>query len=326
MKKFFKVFLIVILLLVVGTLSGFAIFKAVYTPTHLRDEENNIEDIIMDLPDEQDITLPDEGKVIEDVKTEDELWAEAIRESDRVNVLLFGTDGQRADTLIFLSYSKKDKDVTMVSVPRDTKHEVEGMNYLGQDKINAVYCFGNNMGGSENQRKAVEEILGVPIHYYIRVNYNGLKAVVDTIGGVEVYVPRDMDYDDPYATPELHIHLDQGTQVLDGDKAMQYIRWRKNNDGTGDSDMARQQRQQDFILEVVKKSFGLNITKVIGITYDYVRTSMSKEDLLYYGSELIGFDFSTVNKYTLPGEADYSYYYQDLAETKLLMQEIYGFK
>ncbi|MBN2795455.1 MAG: LCP family protein [Clostridia bacterium] len=326
MKKFLKVFFLILILLIVGTLSGFAIFKAVYTPTHLRNQDNHLDEIV-NLKDDQEITFPDnEGNILDLEKTEDELWVEAIRASDRVNVLLFGTDGERADTLIFLSYSKKSHDITMVTVPRDTKHEVEGMNALGQDKINAVYCFGNNMGGSDNQVKAIESILGVPIHYYIRVSYNGLKAVVDAIGGIEINVHRDMNYDDSWADPELHIHLNQGLQVLNGDKAMQYIRWRKNNDGSGDSDLARQQRQQEFILKVIKKSFGLDIVKVIGVTYDYVKTNMSKEDVLYYGSELIGFDFSTVNRHVLPGEADMKYYYQDVEATKLLMQQIYGFK
>lgn len=326
MKRFFKVFFISIILLVLITVSGFAIFKAVYTPTHLREPQDSLNDIIIELPEDNlepedgtdDVTVPE--------KTEDELWKEAIQASDRVNVLLFGTDGTRADTLIFLSYSKKEDDVTMVSIPRDTQHIVEGKTGLGNDKINAVYAWGNGMGGSDNQRKAVEGLLGVPIHYYIKINYNGLKAVVDTIGGVEVYVPRDMDYDDSAADPELHIHLSQGQQVLDGDKAMQFIRWRKNNDGSGDSDMARQQRQQNFIISVVKKSFSLKITKVIGVCYDYVRTDMSKEDLLYYGSDLIGFDLSSINRLTLPGEATMRYYYQDVEATKLMMQELYGFK
>lgn len=325
MKKFFKVLLLIILLLLVISAGAFAVFKMTYQPSHEDRNDTYIEDIVATLPEEEE-EEEEEIEVVEPVITEHDLWVDHLKESERVNVLLFGTDGYRADTLIFMSYSEADNDIVMVTIPRDTQHEVEGMDALGQDKINAVYCFPDGKGGSDNQRKAIEEILGVPIHYYVKVNYNGLKAIVNTIGGVEVTVPFDMDYDDRWADPELHIHLDAGSQVLDGDKAMQFIRWRKNNDGWGDSDLARTKRQQDFIIKVVKKSFGLNITKVIGICYDYVRTDMTLEDLLYYGTELIGFDFNSIQKYTLPGEADMSFFYQDEAATMDLMKEIYDFE
>lgn len=318
MRKFFKFLGLLVMTVILLAVGAFIAFKLTYTPSHERREvtvvEVNVEEPVIE-------------EIVEEIKkTEEELWQEALNESDRVNVLLFGTDGYRADTLIFLSYSKEEDDVVMLTVPRDTKHEVEGMNALGQDKINAVFCFPGDMGGSDNQRLAIQEILGVPIHYYVKVNYNGLKAIVDQIGGVEVNVHRLMNYQDDYAKPPLNIYLEPGLQVLDGNKAMQYIRWRKNNDGTGDSDIARTKRQQEFILKVVKKSFGLNIVKVIDICYDYVRTDLTKEDLLYFGSELIGFDFNNVRKMTLPGEADYRYFYQDEEATEVMMKDIYGFK
>lgn len=319
MKRVLKVLGLIIIIMILLSLGAFAVFKATYTPSHERDIDDAMNDIVIELP-------PEEEEVIEPVKTEEELWAERLDESDRVNVLLFGTDGFRADTLIMVSYSKAENDIVMLTVPRDTKHEVEGMIYQGQDKINAVFCFPGDMGGADNQRQAVSDILGVPIHYYVKVNYYGLIAIVDTLGGINVNVPFDMNYDDTYAKPELHIHLNKGEQTLNGNQAMGYIRWRKNNDGTGDSDIARTQRQQEFIIKVVKKSFGLNITKVIGICYDYVKTDLTKEDLLYFGSELIGFDFNDVRKFSLPGEADYKYFYQDLEATEVLMKEIYKFE
>lgn len=303
------------------SVGGFAMFKATYVPSHER-RDDAIEEIVVELPE----LKPEPEVVVEPVKTEEELWQECIEASDRVNVLLFGTDGYRADTLIFLSYSKEKNDIVMLTVPRDTQHEVEGMTGQGQDKINAVFCFPGDMGGAVNQREAISGILGVPIHYYVKVNYYSLIAIVDTIGGVQVNVPFDMDYDDSWAKPELHVHLKKGSQTLYGQDALGYIRWRKNNDGKGDSDLARTQRQQDFILKVVKKSFGLNITKVIDICYDYVKTDLTKEDLLYFGSDLVGFDFNQVRRYSLPGEADNRFFYQDVEQTKILMQEIYEFE
>ncbi len=320
MKKFFKALGLILVVALLLSIGAFAVFKATYTPSHERRADDIIEDVVVELPDDKDEVI------VEPVKTEEELWQECIEDSDRVNVLLFGTDGYRADTLILVSYSKSERDLVMMTVPRDTKHEVEGMIYQGQDKINAVFCFPGEMGGADNQRKAIEELVGVPIHYYVKVNYYGLIAIVDTLGGIKVNVPFDMSYDDSYAKPELHIHLNAGEQTLTGTQSMGYIRWRKNNDGKGDSDIARTQRQQDFIVKIVKKSFGLNITKVIGICYDYVKTDLTKEDLIYFGSELIGFDFNNIRKFSLPGEADYRYFYQDVEKTKDMMKEIYFFE
>ncbi len=321
MKRILKVVGLIIIILLLLSVGAYGMFKLTYTPSHERRDEA-IDQIEIILPAETDPT----DEVVEPVKTEEELWQASLEDSDRVNVLLFGTDGFRADTLIFISYSKTEDDVVMLTVPRDTKHEVEGMIYEGQDKINAVFCFPDGKGGEDNQRKAIEEILGVPIHYYVKVNYYGLIAIVDTIGGIEVNVPFKMNYDDSYAKPELHIHFEPGVQTLSGQKSMEFIRWRKNNDGTGDSDIARTKRQQEFIIKVVKKSFGLNITKVIGICYDYVKTDLTLEDVLYFGSELITFDFNTIRKYSLPGEADYRYFYQDVEKTEELMKEIYSFE
>lgn len=317
MKKFLKIFFLTILTILVLAAVSFFIFKKTYKPSHLEEQIEAIDVVLEEKEEiEVEIIIP---------PTEEELWEEKIENSDRVNILLFGTDGMRADTLIFVSYSKEDNDVSMVTVPRDTKNEVEGMNGLGQDKINAVFCFPGDYGGEENQKEAISNILDVPIHYYVKVNYYSLRAIVNIIGGVEVYVHRDMDYDDPYATPELHIHLEEGLQTLNGEQSMEYIRWRKNNDGTGDSDIARTRRQQEFLIKILKKSFGLNIVDVINIGYDYVKTSMTLKDLLYYGTELIGFDLDTINKYSLPGEADNRYFYQDVEKTEDLMKEIYKF-
>lgn len=329
MKRFFKILLISIFILMLITISGFAIFKKVYTPTHLRDLADEINEVVIELPDDEEVTIDEPDEIIIE-KTEDELWAEAIADSDRVNILLFGTDGLRADTLMVMSYSKADDDITMISVPRDTQNFVEGKDGPGHHKINAVFSFTGGTTGAIEQREAVEKIVGIPLHYYVKVNYYGLEAVVNTLGGIELTVPFDMKYDDRWAEPELHIDLKEGKQTLSGSQAMEYIRWRKNNDGFGDSDLERSKRQQDMLIKIVRKSFGLNITKVIGICYDYVRTDMSKEDMLYYGSDLIGFDFGSINKFTLPGhvgkEDGYSYYFKDEEAIKALMQDIYGFK
>lgn len=326
MKRFLKIFGIVLAVLAIALLVAFILFKTLYVPTHLR--EDPIDDIVVELPVKEPEKEPEEEVVI--VKTEEELWQETINESDRVNLLLFGTDGQRADTLIVVSYSKEDKDISLITVPRDTYNLVEGKDLQGHHKVNAVFSWLGGTEGAVQQKEEIEKMVGIPIHYYVKVNYWGLKAVVDTLGGIQVYVPFDMSYDDIYAVPELHIHLNEGSQVLNGQKAMEYIRWRKNNNGWGDSDLERGKRQQDFIIKVVKKSFSFKIVEIIDVCYDYVTTNMSVEDALYYGSELVGFDFDTIQSHVLPGEPEYidgtSYYVKDEAGILELIQSIYGFE
>ncbi len=314
-RKIGKYIIISILVLIVVIGVVYRVFKLSYTPSHLRETEAK-EEIEKNIP---------ESSEKEEKDSEPITWEEFKKQSDRVNVLLFGTDGFRADTLIVLSYSKKEQDIFMLTIPRDTKHEVEGMIYEGQDKINAVFCFPGDKGGAENQKKAIEEILNMPIHYYVKVNYYSLVGIVDILGGIEVDVPFDMNYDDKWAKPELHIHLSKGKQVLDGHNALGYIRWRKNNNGKGDSDIARTKRQQDFLIRVFKKSIGLNLPKVIKSSYGYIKSNMSLEDMLYYGSELVGFDLDKIKRASLPGTADYKYFYQDKEETEKLLKDLYNF-
>lgn len=294
-------------------------FKITYRPSHLRRDEV-VEYKEIDL----DEILKEEEKVkVVIPPTEEEIYQQMIDTSDVVNVLVFGTDGARADTLMVFSYSKKNENISIISVPRDTKNVVEGRDGLGQDKINAVYGFGDGDGGSDNQRKAVAKLLDIPIHYYIKINYNGIKAIVNTIGGIQIYVPFDMDYDDEWAKPPLHIHLNKGSQLLNGDQAMQYLRWRKNSSGNiKQGDINRIGRQQKFVIKVIKKSIKVNLIDVINLCYKYVKTDMELQDLIYYGTDVISFDFDSMNLYTLPGEIG-NYVIQDVDATKELIEKIY---
>ena len=104
-------------------------------------------------------------------------------------------------------------------------------------------------------------MLGIPIDYYIKVNIKGFISLVDDLGGVDFYVPCDMDYDDPYQ--DLHIHYKQGQQKLNGQQAMEVARFRKNNDGTGYSDVGRTQTQQKLLVALAKKVLSWNsLTKI----------------------------------------------------------------
>jgi anionic cell wall polymer biosynthesis LytR-Cps2A-Psr (LCP) family protein len=158
-------------------------------------------------------------------------------------------------------------------------------------------------------------MLGVPIDYYVKVDINGFIALVDYLGGVDFYVPCDMDYDDPFQ--DLHIHYKEGTQHLSGQQAMEVSRFRKNNadssgNSTGYSDVGRTQTQQKLLVALAKKvlSWG-SLTKITGfveIFNTYVDTDLSMTDMLYFASQAASFDLSNVETATLEGRGDGVYH------------------
>ncbi len=251
-----------------------------------------------------------------------------IEASERVNILLLGTDGGRSDTIILASYEPENRILDFVTVPRDTYHRVPGHNMLAQKKINAVYGFGKKEGGGKGMKAEVSQILKVPIHYYVIADYQSIAAIVNSIGGVEVYVDQKMDYDDEYCDPPLHIHFEVGSHNLDGSQAIQYLRWRKNNGEDGAGDIPRTRRQIDFVKKIISKTVSsFKYDDVIKTCYDYVSTDMPITEVIFYASTLFGFDpENDIETHILPGEAVFnqlSYYEHDEEATKEMMMEIY---
>ncbi|MBN2259390.1 MAG: LCP family protein [Clostridiales bacterium] len=279
----------------------------------------------VDLTVQQDVELNIDKEATHEnsVKTELDRLSE---NSNRINVLIFGTDGGRADTIMVVSYDFEKQIVDLVSIPRDTYHYVPGHELQGQNKINAVYGFPGDEGGSLGLKETMEELLGIPISYYVKVNYEGVKAVVDVLGGVEVKVPFDMKYDDPAADPPLHIDIKAGTQLLSGSKAMEYLRWRKNNDESGEGDLPRITRQQEFMKLLAKKSLSYKLPTVANTVFQYIKTNMSLDKVLFYSTKAVGFDIENMNRYRIPGDVSNDgggFYIHDPELTYEMMLEIY---
>ena len=167
--------------------------------------------------------------------------------------LLAGRDvaSGSTDTMLLLSYDTNAKTIYGLNLPRDTMMNVT----TGSKRLNAIYSYnkGTDKGpqvekGMTALKHAVADLTGITPDFYVLVEWEAIGELVDAVGGVEFTVPFDMDYDDPYQDPPLHIHQKAGTRTLDGDDAMQVIRWRKNNDGGGGGgDIARLSIQQDFL-------------------------------------------------------------------------------
>lgn len=176
---------------------------------------------------------------------------------ETINVLLLGVDNNgaqgsngrvntRTDTMILIGMDTARKKVSVLSIPRDSRVKIPGRGY---EKINHAHVY----GGPRLAMQTVEEFLGVPVRYYVRMDFEGFARVVDTLGGVEIEVERDMQYSDPYQN--LKIDLKKGRQVLDGQKALQYVRFRQYATG----DIGRVQAQQKFIEALARKVFQVGI-------------------------------------------------------------------
>lgn len=262
---------------------------------------------------------------LKDAKTLDQ----AVAASDRVNVIVAGIDGERTDTLILASYDLTYSILDIMSIPRDTYIEVPGYKRADQHKINAVYGMGKKDGGMNGVKAQVAQLLGIPIHYYVKVDYKGVEDVVGVLGGVEVNITQKMDYDDPTASPPLHIHFDKGTYNLKGKDAVRYLRWRKNNDGSGGgSDLSRNARQIDFAKKMIKKSISsFNIINVVNTAFRYVDTDISFENAAYYATTLRNFNIdNNLYIHTFPGDSKLStlsYFIHDAEASEKLMYDIY---
>lgn len=246
---------------------------------------------------------------------------------ERVNILVMGIEGTRTDTMIFLSIDPKNNKVDAISVPRDTYFPTEGKNGAGQAKLNAVYGF-KEIGGPVGVKNTVSKLLGTHIDYYVAVNYDAVKEIVDLIGGVEVDVPFRMKYDDPYSKPPLHIDFQPGVQTIDGDQAMAYLRFRKNADGShSGGDIKRMERQQDFIKSAAKSAIQIKLPYIVARSLSYVKTDMPLSKAVLIATSMIGTDMESVNIQTIPskgtgtGKDGLSYFYYDPDATKALIEQ-----
>jgi len=192
---------------------------------------------------------------------------------NRINMLIVGCDEienqGRADTIVLLSISPKTKNVLILSIPRDIRVEIPGR---GMDKINHAYAF----GGKGLISKTVSSFLDIPINFYVIVDFIKFVNIIDELGGVEINIEKEMHYIDKAGG--LNINLYPGKQILDGEKALQYIRFRHDNLG----DLGRIKRQQKLVEALINKMMNLDsVTKIPQILEGlktYLETDIKVQD------------------------------------------------
>jgi len=192
---------------------------------------------------------------------------------NRINVLVVGCDEienhGRADTIVFLSISPKTKDALILSIPRDTRVEIPGR---GMDKINHAYAF----GGEKLLSKTVSQFLDEPLHFYAVVDFEGFVSIIDELGGVEIDIEKEMHYVDKAGGVDINLY--PGKQIVNGEKALQYIRFRHDRLG----DLGRIKRQQKLAMALINKMMNFDsIRKIPHISEElkgYIETNIKVQD------------------------------------------------
>lgn len=274
-----------------------------------------------DTNEEENVVLAEQEEMLSVLVTGDSPFFEAFTQSDRVNVLLLGINGGMTDTIMLVSFDKKAKHVDIISVPRDTYYEREGANTPAAKKINAAY-----KGNPVNTAKAVSEILmGIPINYYAVIEYDGVKNIVDSMGGVpmNITVKGGMHYKDPYDTPPLVIDIPEGEQVLDGEHAVQFLRYRH---GYAMGDLGRVEAQQQFMKNAFKQCLGFDLPKIAKTVFENVDSDVTIGVATGLATKAIGMQSDAITTYMLPvdiqQEAPY-YVFPRTEDISNMLTEIY---
>ncbi|RKD33904.1 LCP family protein [Thermohalobacter berrensis] len=313
MKQFLKVFSIAFICFALAIGAGvFTYFKFYDTSTA---DAQSVEEPSNNKNDEEN----DSGKNDKELTP----FEKAVKESERINVLLLGLEEVRTDTIVFASYDPITKKANLISIPRDTYYHRAGYDQPDKRKINAVY----GDAGAKGVTRVVSHILGVPIHHYVLVTYEGVEEIVNALGGVEVDVPFHMKYEDPTDDPPLYIDIPAGKQILKGEKAVHFLRYRH---GYPDGDLGRIKAQQQFMKSAAKKALSIRLPYVANAVFKNVETDMSLQEMLSYVLKLKGFSMDNISMRTLPGRPinkfGLSYFAHDPKQVKGLMKDIYGVK
>lgn len=234
------------------------------------------------------------------------------KKNSPMNFLLLVGDkaSGNTDSILVANYNPDKKQISIVSIPRDTKVKLKN-NIL--PKINAAYAAGGRKHeGAMYASELVSSLTGININYYVYINISSIKEITDMLGGVYFDIPADMKYSDPYQ--DLYINLKKGYQLLDGDKVEQLLRFRKPSgkytselkqyyDG---SDIKRTEMQvkfiQAFINQKLKIQYLSKFNAVINYAFKNIITNMTLTDALKLTSGVLKVSSDNFNSFRLDGE------------------------
>lgn len=233
------------------------------------------------------------------------------QEYRRTHILFLGIDDKRdsasrTDTILLVAADPNTGSAGILSIPRDTRVYIPERDRW--DRINAVHAY----GGPQLTVKTVENFLGVDIDYYIETDFAGFSRIIDTLGGVEIDVDTDMFYVD--TAQDLYIDIKAGRQVLDGETALQYVRYR---DRLGDVALVnphyevydgRVERQRKFLMavidEILQPSTLLKLPRLLGQVWDAVETNIPWTTALKLAFAANRFTMDKIETAILPGTSE----------------------
>lgn len=220
------------------------------------------------------------------------------RKPDFYTILLVGLDkvGANTDVIMAASFDVKNKKIDVINIPRDTMVNVK----RSVKKINAAY----SAGGIDNLLTEVSTLIGFKPDMYAMVDLKGFVKLVDAVGGVDFDVPIDMNYDDP--EQDLHIHFEKGLQHLDGQEALEVVRFRHNSNGSGypNQDLGRIETTQKLLgalsSKLLKPSMLLKLNSLSSILQEALDTDMKSGEMLWFMQQALSVDSENdVNFHTL---------------------------
>lgn len=276
----------------------------------------------------------------EPVKVEQLTKQEIPEPAKPINVAVFGVDndGFRTDVNFVVSFNEDTKKIQFVSIPRDTrvvmtdemiasleerKKFVPYRNGVkGQCKLTEVHAYAGDDHRNEFSVAMLEDLLGIDIDYFVKIDLDAFHKIVDAVGGVDMEVEQRLYYNDPYQ--DLYIDLQPGYQHLDGNKAEQLVRFRE---GYAQKDLKRIQVQQDFmkaLLEKVSSTSTIlsNLPSIAQVLWDSIETDATLKDVLKYAKYIKDIDVNNITMETIPGTGG-SYFDYDEEGTKELVNRVF---
>lgn len=214
-------------------------------------------------------------------------WA---RKPDFYTILVFGYDeGLNTDTIMVAAFDVGSRQAYILSIPRDTRIDVR----RNVQRINSAYPVGirfngGHDGGVDQLKREVQTIIGFRPDFYVSVEEAAFERIIDAVGGVTVYVPFHMRYDDQLG---FRINIPAGYQRLDGENALHFVRYRLGTGSQTITDFQRMEHQQQLIAALMDELMSprtiLRIPELIRTYSDHVNTNLSVGEILYFGEQFV---------------------------------------
>lgn len=239
-----------------------------------------------------------------------------------MNIMILGVDKReddvgRSDTLMVFSYDKESGEANLLSIPRDTRIKFPNGNY---EKINHAYAY----GGFKETKKLVENLLDIKIDNYVLIDTKAFPKIIDAMGGLLLYIDKRMYYEDPWDDDGLIIDLYPGEQYLNGDRAIQYVRYRDD-----EGDLGRIKRQQKFVKAVLNELMSAEtlpkLPEILKIAGNSVETDFQAAEIVAFADEIRKVYQAGLNSEMIKGRSAYykdiSYYTPDIEAVRTNFRE-----